>query len=496
MAETPGILCQGRKPVNTKDGTMCAAQSPMPGITGDRSWLDPALGDLSWATSELSSATQWVGHELWAGTMWAGSQIWSGAEWARVEIKAGVKWSWGEIHDGAVWLGDKAYDACKYLETLFHKILHAPTWDILKAIAEPILGPFFQQAGILWGVIESLGKDVMSLLELGKMLVLAGCYELMIHPDVATALALNPTTMPMVLTALALKAVAHEIPDLARQMKKADDQLKKMITDLWHMVSNWDEFLGFVKAMGQHIKQEAVNDFNKLKSCAEHRSLANDFEAGRILGRALYQVVMLILIVVSGVAAVRSALRFLARVPALLRAAKILRYGGEVEELIETEKVIQGTKQAEEIAEAKGTPKKAIAEQPKPLQAGSRIPQNPYNISTTGMTAAERDATVEYARRSNTWLEQNGPIKVQSTKGLLRSQASAAARSERLRAARAGQPYLGQAGHVPDTALTGLPDPPAGWLDMPGTSNNVAGGGLSSRVGQSVDAITVDGKLP
>jgi hypothetical protein len=31
---------------------------------------------------------------------------------------------------------------------------------------------------------------------------------------------------------------------------------------------------------------------------------------------------------------------------------------------------------------------------------------------------------------------------------------------------------------------------------MPGKSNNVMGGGLSSRIGQKVDTITVDGKVP
>lgn len=374
MAEPPGIQCQGRNPVNIKDGTMCAAQSPHPGITGNRSLADRAWDSLSWAGGEVWAGTEWVGEELWAGaswaggelwagTKWAGSAVWSGAEWAGVEIKAGVKWSVGEIRGGAVWLGNKVYDAYKYLLALFSKIKHAANWEALAAIAEPILGPTFMQAGVLWGIVESLGKDVLSLLELGKMVVLAGCYELLIHPDVATTLALNPTTMPMVLTALALKAVAHEIPSLATEMKKSDDQLKKMLADLWHMVSNWNEFLGFVKAMGQHIKQETVNDFNKLKSYAQNRSLANDFEAGRIMGRALYQIVMLILIVVSGIGAVRSALRFLARVPALLRAARILKYGGEVEEIIETEKVMQGVKDAEEIAEAE-----KIKEPPKPVE--------------------------------------------------------------------------------------------------------------------------------
>lgn len=56
--------------------------------------------------------------------------------------------------------------------------------------------------------------------------------------------------------------------------------------------------------------------------------------------------------------------------------------------------------------------------------------------------------------------------------------------------------YTGQVGHVPDMALTGTASPPGGWLDMPGRSNSVVGGGLSSRIGQRVDYITVDGKLP
>jgi RHS repeat-associated protein len=119
-----------------------------------------------------------------------------------------------------------------------------------------------------------------------------------------------------------------------------------------------------------------------------------------------------------------------------------------------------------------------------------------YNISTAGMTAAERQAAITYAQRTNAWLESNGGTTVQSTAGALRSAANAAARAERNSAARAGMPYEGQAGHVPDTALTGQARPPGGWLDMAGRSNNIVGGGLSSRIGQTIKAIMVDGKKP
>lgn len=53
-----------------------------------------------------------------------------------------------------------------------------------------------------------------------------------------------------------------------------------------------------------------------------------------------------------------------------------------------------------------------------------------------------------------------------------------------------------QVGHVPDTAISGKAEPPAGWLDMAGVSNQCCGAGLATRIGKPVRVITVDGKLP
>ena len=118
------------------------------------------------------------------------------------------------------------------------------------------------------------------------------------------------------------------------------------------------------------------------------------------------------------------------------------------------------------------------------------------DLSTTGRTPGEIASLREYATRSNDWLAQNGPQTIQSTKGSLRRDANRAARIERRRAERAGTPYQGQAGHVPDTAVTHMPNPPGGWLDMDGVSNNAAGGPLASRIGQRIDFYTIDGVKP
>jgi len=61
-----------------------------------------------------------------------------------------------------------------------------------------------------------------------------------------------------------------------------------------------------------------------------------------------------------------------------------------------------------------------------------------------------------------------------STKGLLRRQATKAAAGERTRAAAAGEPYSGNAGHGPDTTWTGLPEPPE-WLDLNQSVNSSLG---------------------
>jgi RHS repeat-associated protein len=128
--------------------------------------------------------------------------------------------------------------------------------------------------------------------------------------------------------------------------------------------------------------------------------------------------------------------------------------------------------------------------------AGAATTGETVNLSTAGRTPAEAAAIREYARRTNAWLQQNGPQTIVSTAGPLRRAASAAARAERIRAARANTPYQGQAGHVPDTGVTGQPNPPAGWLDMPGVSNQCCGGVLGSRVGRTISDFTVDGLPP
>lgn len=118
------------------------------------------------------------------------------------------------------------------------------------------------------------------------------------------------------------------------------------------------------------------------------------------------------------------------------------------------------------------------------------------DLRTAGRSSEEVKALNEYARLTNQWLRENGPQVIRSTRGPLRTASNRLAAAERLRALRAGTPYSGQVGHVPDAAISGAAQPPMGWLDMPGVSNSIAGGALSSRVGLSLARFTVDGVVP
>ena len=115
---------------------------------------------------------------------------------------------------------------------------------------------------------------------------------------------------------------------------------------------------------------------------------------------------------------------------------------------------------------------------------------------TVGKTAREGATLIKYARRSNVWLEARGGTWVRPTQGSLRKAAKAAAAAEKEFAAQMGRPYMGQVGHVPDVALTGMAEPPMGWLDMPGYSNQAAGGVLGRRIGDVVKRILINGAAP
>jgi hypothetical protein len=94
-----------------------------------------------------------------------------------------------------------------------------------------------------------------------------------------------------------------------------------------------------------------------------------------------------------------------------------------------------------------------------------------------GATADEIAQVRAYVEGCNAALcaGQLSPTGRVSTQGALRADASRAAAVEHSRAAAASSPYLGHAGHVPDTTWTGSASPPA-WMDLTPRVNTSLGG--------------------
>jgi hypothetical protein len=118
-----------------------------------------------------------------------------------------------------------------------------------------------------------------------------------------------------------------------------------------------------------------------------------------------------------------------------------------------------------------------------------------YDISCRKLSPRECGSVMEYARLVNAHLAKHGPLTVMAT-AKFRGLAKKLIEQERRAAKARGAPYRGHVGHVPDMALTGLADPPGGWLDMEPRANATAGGGLARRIGKKIQRITVDGAVP
>jgi hypothetical protein len=144
---------------------------------------------------------------------------------------------------------------------------------------------------------------------------------------------------------LTLTLAVKNIAWLNSEAKKADEQLWKTLEELKEIALHP---IKFIEIIGQNSWKGVVKDWNDLKYRALNPSISNDFEAGRIIGRALYQVIMMILLVMS-VAGVT--VKLAARFPWLMRLARIISRGGKLEELEEAEQGVRAAKEARDAAE-------------------------------------------------------------------------------------------------------------------------------------------------
>ena len=174
-------------------------------------------------------------------------------------------------------------------------ILRAGTWSELERWAQFALGPASFNLGVCYGILENLAGSVAGLVDLLRIFVLAGLYERVQHPSWI------PTDVPAYLTAKAAELV------LGGKLKQAHDQCEALMRELKYAVTHPRELFG-------SIKNQYAAKWKRFETLVVDVSLSSQFEAGKIAGEVLLDVLMLI-----GVG--EAALKFAAKLPELAKLA-------------------------------------------------------------------------------------------------------------------------------------------------------------------------------
>ncbi len=180
--------------------------------------------------------------------------------------------------------------------TIINGLIRAATWGDLERWAEVALGPSSFYLGICYGILENLAGSVKGLVDLLRVFILAGLYERAQHPAWIAA------GLPDYLIAKAAELT------FGSQLKKAHDECLTLLHELKYAVTHPGELFGA-------ITNEYAAKWKRFQSLIVDTNLGSQFEAGKIAGEVLLDVLMLI-----GVG--EAAVKFAAKLPELAKLAE------------------------------------------------------------------------------------------------------------------------------------------------------------------------------
>lgn len=188
------------------------------------------------------------------------------------------------------------------------QIVRAETWDKLQWIGLALLGPASHELGVCYGLAEGGWGIIAGLLDLVKMLLLEGLYQQAHRPW-----SWNPFD--------SAERLQGEVADyfLHSELETAHCRYRALTDQFRLVVKNPRQFFGGVWDAEVQAYSEK---WQRYKWLIGHRTLANEFEAGRIEGEALLEVVLLLATVLDGVGLAIRGAKALAEIPELVRVAR------------------------------------------------------------------------------------------------------------------------------------------------------------------------------
>jgi hypothetical protein len=175
------------------------------------------------------------------------------------------------------------------------------SWAKLQPIVFQVVGHQSFGLGVVYGIGENVISSVVELAQLAKTFLLADLYD-RAHQSALSA-AFGPfAAVQRLIAEAAMRAFGSEL-------EAARHERDELIAEVRHAITNLGEVAG-------HIKDSYVAKWNRFETLSGQRTLSSQFEAGRIFGEVLLEVVSLI---GGGAAAAKAA----AKLPRLARLARL-----------------------------------------------------------------------------------------------------------------------------------------------------------------------------
>ena len=153
------------------------------------------------------------------------------------------------------------------------------SWGAIKKLAIRLLGEFSFGLGVAVGFGEELIGSVVDLARLIKIFILADFYDRLHAPN-----ALRYASPSALLGYLAAQAAGRLIP---AQLKDAHDQRDGLVDEVKKIFADPGSFF-------RSIKQEYVEKYNRFVSLFSQSDLKSQYEAGKIFGSILLDILALI----------------------------------------------------------------------------------------------------------------------------------------------------------------------------------------------------------
>jgi hypothetical protein len=165
-----------------------------------------------------------------------------------------------------------------------------------------LLGQYSFGLGVVYGIGENIVTSVVELLQLVKTFLLADLYDRAQQPVVSAA-SLNPVALFQRLLAEVSMRAFHA------QLEHAHQERTALIEELRYAMTHIGEVLG-------NIKESYVAKWNRFEASVTDRTLSGQFQAGRLFGEVLLEVIS---VIGGSTAAVKAA----AKIPRLARLARV-----------------------------------------------------------------------------------------------------------------------------------------------------------------------------